>query len=75
MIMYTMMPEELIFPIHQDIYEKQRVINYNGIPLLVELNQPHQYEVIRILSTDPNHYLHSPIQPGTKLNVNESFIF
>jgi len=72
MIMYTMMPEELIFPIQQDTYEKQQIIQYNGIPLLVEKNELHQYEVIRILSTDPNHYLHAPIQPGTKLNVNES---
>ena len=67
MIMYTMMPEELIFPINQDIFDKQQVIDYNGVPILVAKTETHEYEVIRVLSTDPNHYLHSPIQPGTKI--------
>ncbi|HWJ78114.1 MAG TPA: YlzJ-like family protein [Niallia sp.] len=67
MIMYTMMPEELIFPINQEVYEKQQVIQYNGIPLLVAKTENYEYEVIRVLSTDPNHYLHEPIQPGTKI--------
>ncbi|MFT8322777.1 MAG: YlzJ-like family protein [Bacillus sp. (in: firmicutes)] len=67
MIMYTMMPQELMFPISQDLYEKQHVIDYNGIPLLVSENESHEYEVLRVLSTDPNHYLHEPVQPGSKI--------
>ncbi|KLV28359.1 ribonuclease [Niallia circulans] len=67
MIMYTMMPEELIFPMSQDIYEKHQVIHYNGIPLLVARNESNEYEVIRILSTDPNHFLQTEMQPGAKI--------
>ena len=67
MIMYTMMPEELIFPMSQDIYEKQQVINYNGIPLLVSKNEANELEVIRVLSTDPNHFLQTDMQPGAKI--------
>ena len=67
MIMYTMMPEELIFPINQEIYDSQQVINFNGIPLLVAKTETHEYELIRVLSTDPNHYLHIQLQPGTKI--------
>ena len=67
MIIYTMMPEELIFPMSQDIYERQQVIQYNGIPLLVARNESNEFEVIRVLSTDPNHYLHTEMQPGAKI--------
>lgn len=67
MIMYTMMPEELIFPMSQDIYEKHQVINYNGIPLLVAKNEANELEVVRVLSTEPNHFLHTGMQPGTKI--------
>ncbi|KAB7668694.1 YlzJ-like family protein [Bacillus sp. B1-b2] len=67
MIMYTMMPEELIFPYSQETFEQQQVINYNGIPLLVARTETSEYEVIRILSTDPNHFLSSQFQPGSKI--------
>ncbi|MGP7817446.1 YlzJ-like family protein [Niallia sp. 01092] len=69
MIMYTMTPQELLFPISQDSYKKQRIIDYNGISLLVEKNELNEYEVLRILSTDPNHYLHGPVQPGAKITI------
>lgn len=67
MIMYTMMPDELMFPIGQETFEKQQVIDYNGIPLLVAKNDMLEFEVVRVLSTDPSHYLHAPVQPGAKI--------
>lgn len=69
MIMYTTMPGELMYPISQDIFEKQQLIHYNGIPVMVTKNEAQEYEVIRILSTDPNHFLHAPIQPGAKIPI------
>ncbi|WP_445488158.1 YlzJ-like family protein [Niallia sp. 03133] len=67
MIMYTLMPQELMFPINQEIFDNQVVIDYEGISLLVQKKESNEYEVLRILSTDPNHYLHAPVQPGSKI--------
>lgn len=67
MIMYTMMPNELIYPTAQEVFEKQQMIDYHGIPLLVAKNEQQEVEVIRILSSDPKHYLDLTIQPGSKI--------
>lgn len=68
MILYTMMPHELIFPQEEKESTKQMAIRYEGIPLLVELTNGGECQVIRNLSTDPNHYLDPRCTPGTKIS-------
>jgi hypothetical protein len=68
MILYTMMPPELIFPYQPESLSNQQMVSYQGIPLLVELKDGQHVEVIRILSTDPQHYLDSQICPGAKIS-------
>lgn len=67
MILYTMMPHELIFPHEEKESPKQMAIRYDGIPLLVEVTNGGECQVIRNLSTDPNHYLDSRCIPGAKI--------
>ncbi|WP_442599557.1 YlzJ-like family protein [Neobacillus sp. D3-1R] len=69
MILYTMMPQELIFPTNEVEYGNQMMIQYDGIPLLVEQQADQNYQVIRVMSTDPNHFLDSRCVPGTKLSL------
>lgn len=69
MILYTMMPEELIFPTNELDYGKQIIIHYDGIPLLVEQMGDQSYQVIRVMSSDPNHFLDSRCTPGTKISL------
>lgn len=69
MILYTMMPEELIFPLNDQEFNKQMVINYNGIPIVVEREDVHEYRIIRVLSSDPIHYL-AGFDPGTKITLS-----
>lgn len=69
MILYTMMPQELIFPTDELEFGKQMMIQYDGIPLLVEENIDQSYQVIRILSSDPQHYLDSRCTPGSKISL------
>lgn len=47
----------------------QKVINYQGIPLLIESISPNQYKIIQILSTNPNDYMISDLQPGCCLSL------
>ncbi|MEH7073572.1 YlzJ-like family protein [Neobacillus drentensis] len=68
MILYTMMPPELIFPFETDSVSQQQMVSFQGIPLLVEMVDGQNAQVIRILSTDPQHYLESQVCPGAKIS-------
>jgi len=68
MILYTMMPHELIFPVQEQDYEQTELVSYQGVPLLVEKTEDHGYRVIRVVSTDPQHYLKDQFCPGTKIS-------
>lgn len=74
MIYYTMMPEELMFPHTEEEYKKQSVIEMNGIQLLVQQSENAQYEIIRVLSSDPQHFLNLELCPGQKITMSLSTI-
>jgi len=63
MILYTTVPQELIFPTDIAAYGKQEIITFNGIPMMVEKVEDGK-RIIRILSTDPADYLENSIMPG-----------
>lgn len=70
MILYTMMPHELIFPNETDpSLQKQRTITYDGVQLLVEYSDPENMQVLRVLSTDPQHFLDERFTPGAKISL------
>jgi len=68
MILYTMMPPELIFANETGQDSKQQIVNYQGISLLVEPSDQQMVQVIRILSSDPQHYLDGRVCPGAKIS-------
>ncbi|WP_338452105.1 YlzJ-like family protein [Niallia oryzisoli] len=68
MILYTTMPQELIYQTKETEFEQQKVINYEGIPLLVEMNENHDYRVLRVMSSDPSHYMDDRFCPGMILS-------
>ncbi|HJV17709.1 MAG TPA: YlzJ-like family protein [Bacillales bacterium] len=69
MILYTMMPQELIFPYDTEDYKKQRIIMYQGVPLIVQQVDHESVEVLRIISSDPKHFLDERYAPGTKISL------
>ncbi|QFT88926.1 hypothetical protein FIU87_09730 [Bacillus sp. THAF10] len=68
MILYTTMPQELIFPVENSEYDKTRIIDYNGVSLVVQQTEMNTYQIVRNLSTDPSHYLNSNYAPGQTIN-------
>lgn len=70
MILYTMMPHELVFPYEPDVNQNQQIVSYQGIPLLVELSDGQNAHIIRVLSTDPQHFMDERICPGAKISFS-----
>lgn len=68
MILYTMMPQELIFPAETESANQQRLVSYQGVTLLVEQTDQQNVQVVRIMSSDPQHFLDQRICPGSKIS-------
>ncbi|MDM5338125.1 YlzJ-like family protein [Fictibacillus enclensis] len=72
MIWYTLMPFELMFP--QDATAEEQTqpmtVLYNNIPILVEQVSPMEYKVVRVISTDPAHFMDESCGPGQILSMN-----
>ncbi|MED3552131.1 YlzJ-like family protein [Cytobacillus praedii] len=69
MILYTSMPHELVFPTEAAEFSKQKVVTYNGIPLLVEMDGGQDCTVVRVMSSDPTHFMDDKYTPGTKITL------
>ncbi|WP_461200481.1 YlzJ-like family protein [Anoxybacillus sp. TBDG-1] len=67
MILHTIVPEFLVFQTNETEYRKHRTVQHNGVTLLVQQTETNEYEIVRVLSSDPKHYL--TYEPGTKLHA------
>ncbi|MEH7663535.1 YlzJ-like family protein [Bacillus velezensis] len=59
MILYTVMPQEVVY---------DQEVDYAGEPLLVEM-KGNEAEVVQILSTNPMDFLNPDIAPGQKIKL------
>ncbi|MDY0405830.1 YlzJ-like family protein [Virgibacillus sp. 179-BFC.A HS] len=65
MILYTPLAKEDIFPSDLSIYAKRQCINFKNKTLYVEKRNDGTYQLLQLLSTDPNDFLNDQFQPGT----------
>jgi len=70
MILYTVMPEHLLFPVDADAYEKQKMVYYDGIPFLAQVTETGEYEIVQNLSTNPYHFLNDKYAPGARFPIS-----
>ena len=68
MIIYTMMPQELIFPYEPEENTRQMILDYNGVQLLAERVED-GYSIVRILSSNPEDFMQPGLAPGTKISI------
>lgn len=68
MILYTIMPEQLVYPIDHTAFAKQKTIHVDGIDMVVEMGNENNYSVVRVLSTNPQHFLQ--YEPGQKISFS-----
>lgn len=70
MIMYTIVPQELLFQAEQSVSNSHSAIQVNGVPMLVQQNGDQSCEIVRLLSSNPQHYLDSQYAPGQKISIS-----
>jgi hypothetical protein len=62
-MLYTIIPEEQIFP--QEVETRKTTeIELEGVKMLVELTAPNQGRIVRLLSSNPYHFLNPKCKPG-----------
>ena len=69
MILYTTMPQELIFPTDEAVFQKQTIVDVKGVSVLVNEERPGEHYVVRILSSNPADYLNEQLYPGQKITM------
>jgi hypothetical protein len=70
MILYTLTPPEMIYPNENQEVNQQKMYYLDGIPLLVENDMEGVYRVVRVMSSDPAHYLDDRCTPGAKISFS-----
>jgi len=65
MILYTPLSEMDIFPTSDDTFNKRCCVSHNGKMLYVEETTQGSYELLQLLSTDPNDFMDASFIPGT----------
>lgn len=70
MILYTMVPQELIFQSDMKEFDKLFEVTYEGVPLLVEMGESGSCRIMKVLSSDPAHFLNAKFLPGNTIFIN-----
>ncbi|MFC0471997.1 YlzJ-like family protein [Halalkalibacter kiskunsagensis] len=65
MILYTMMPHEMIFPEEDQNFTQQQVISCEAGHLVVEQVNHSQFRVVRLISGNAMNYLDDKYAPGS----------
>lgn len=68
MILYTMVPEQMIFP-QEDTTNKQLTVNIKEGQLIVEQVSEQEFKVVRLISSDPYAYLNENYMPGKMISL------
>lgn len=64
MIFYSCMPDDIVFDGWERVPNSTAEITVNGILMQVEPIAPSQARIVRLLSTDPRHFLNQAYAPG-----------
>jgi len=71
-ILYTIVPYNVIFGSNNDIYSELFEIEYLGEKIQVYSLQDNEYIISRIVSTSPKAFLKPELQPGTIIKTTFS---
>jgi hypothetical protein len=65
MILYTPIASEDIYPQSDETFSNRHCVSYQGRNLYVEQLNDGSYELLQLLSTDPEDFLNTSYVPGT----------
>lgn len=69
MLLYTIVPEEIVFKRSEDEIESTQEIVYGGKKMLVYPVGFKQFQVVQLISSDPNDFLDTELQPGSVITL------
>lgn len=70
MILYTVVPQENIFSSEHET-NKVMTVAMNNVQLVVQ-QKDDKWEIVQLISSDPNDYLNAQYQPGKQLSFKPS---
>lgn len=68
MILYTPLSPSDIFPHSNEDITNRQCVSYQGRTLYVEQQDNGSYQLLQLLSTDPEDFLNASYSPGTILS-------
>lgn len=68
MVLYTIVPEEIVFKGEEEVSASQE-IDYNGKRILVQPIDFKSFRVVQLLSSDPSDFLITDFQPGSVVTL------
>ena len=68
MILYTVLPHEIVL---EGLEQKRNFIDIQlqGLTIMVEPISMEEAVIVRVISTDPTHYLNPQLSPGRKIRL------
>lgn len=67
MIIYTPLSEVDIFPAENEAHSKRHCVTFQGKQMYVEEQENGSYQLLQLLSTDPNDFMDQNYVPGTSI--------
>lgn len=69
MVLYTPLSMHEIYP---DETKPYKIISYRGKTVVAEQREDHQFQLVQLLSTDPQDFLEQSFVPGSLLKTDYS---
>lgn len=69
MILYTPLCETDVFPKNEEDYSNRKCVTHQGKLVYVEKQIDGSYQLLQLMSTDPQDYLDSNYTPGNTLSM------
>lgn len=74
MILYSCMPEEIVFEGWDRELERPTEVTINGLLMEVQPVSPQEAKIVRLISPDPQQYLNPAYAPGQIIMYTPNFI-
>lgn len=68
MTIYSPIPLDQIFDRYDKVEEPLQEIQCNGITMEVRPLNENSAQIVRLISSDPQHFLNPQLQPGTRIH-------
>lgn len=65
MILWTIVPEEVVYADPNQPNPAYEEIEYDGKKVVAQKISQNEFRIVRLLTTDPSHYLRNELQPGS----------